>query len=80
MGGAAPDRDASDGNLFDLAEDPGETANVWGDPCYGDARAELVDRLCAWASTTDWDPRLLGPERVELLGLNDKESFPGLTV
>lgn len=41
----------SDGELYDLREDPHETYNLWADPTSNEVRAELLLRLCnrmAW--------------------------------
>ncbi|MDW4497190.1 sulfatase-like hydrolase/transferase [Sulfitobacter sp. D35] len=38
----------SDGQLFDLAADPGETRNLWDDPEYAAVKTDLKDRLLDW--------------------------------
>jgi len=35
-------RTGADGELFDLATDPGEVRNLWGDPAAGDLKARLL--------------------------------------
>ena len=40
-----------EGELYDLAEDPGETHNLWADPACLPLKAEMLARLCdrmAW--------------------------------
>jgi N-sulfoglucosamine sulfohydrolase len=46
--------------LYDLAFDPNEAANVVDDPVYADVRRELAGRLDAWMRETS-DPLLDGP-------------------
>jgi N-sulfoglucosamine sulfohydrolase len=46
--------------LYDLAFDPTEAANLATDPDYADIRRELADRLERWMHDTD-DPLLHGP-------------------
>ena len=36
------------GQLFDLANDPGETQNLWDDPAATDKKRELLDVLREW--------------------------------
>ena len=45
--------------LYDLLFDPGEAANLAGDPAYAEVRAELSERLETWMRETD-DPLLDG--------------------
>lgn len=40
--------DSSDGQLFDLAEDPGELRNRWSDPGLAGKRQELAAELENW--------------------------------
>ena len=59
-GGAVGEAGAG-GELYDLAEDPGETRNRWGDPDYDAVRTELLCRLSdrqAW--TVDPMPPRIG--------------------
>lgn len=42
-----------EGLLFDLAEDPHETANVWADPAYRDVRTDLLYELACELARTD---------------------------
>jgi N-sulfoglucosamine sulfohydrolase len=46
--------------LYDLAFDPNEAANVFDDPAYTDVRSELTERLDRWMRDTA-DPLLDGP-------------------
>lgn len=46
--------------LYDLAEDPGERANVFGDPRYGRIADDLRASLASWMRETG-DPLLDGP-------------------
>ena len=47
--------------LYDLEADPGETRNVWAEPAYAAARAELTERLCdRMAYTCDPLPQRIG--------------------
>jgi N-sulfoglucosamine sulfohydrolase len=46
--------------LYDLAFDPNEAANVADDPEYAEVRRELAERLERWMRETD-DPLLQGP-------------------
>ena len=40
--------DSDKGQLFDLADDPGETVNLWGNPEFRELQAELTTRLLTW--------------------------------
>ncbi len=47
------------GQLFDLADDPGEVHNLWNDPAAADNKSELLDVLREWRirsqyHTRDW--------------------------
>lgn len=47
------------GQLFNLADDPGETRNLWDDPAHAGKRQELLDCLREWRirsqyHTRDW--------------------------
>jgi N-sulfoglucosamine sulfohydrolase len=46
--------------LYDLAFDPNEAANLIDDPAYAGVRRDLAGRLAAWMRDTD-DPILAGP-------------------
>jgi arylsulfatase A-like enzyme len=41
-----------EGELYDLARDPGETVNLWSDVRFGDARRRLENCLLDWALET----------------------------
>ena len=41
-------RGSDEGQLFDLAADPGETRNLWDDPAHLDKRRELLDVIRDW--------------------------------
>jgi arylsulfatase A-like enzyme len=45
------------GELYHLTEDPYELTNLYDDPKYASARAEIEGMLCDWFSTTQ-DPKL----------------------
>jgi arylsulfatase len=45
------------GELYHLTEDPHELTNLWDDPKYAPARADMEGRLFDWISTTT-DPKL----------------------
>jgi arylsulfatase len=50
---------STEGQLFDLAEDPGEVRNLWDDPAHGETRRELLDVIRDWLiesnyRTRDW--------------------------
>ncbi len=54
--------DRSDGQLFDLHNDPDEVNNLWTDPQYSDKRSELLGVLRDWrissgARTAPWSAR-----------------------
>ncbi len=51
--------DPARGLLFNLAEDPGETNNLWGDPAMRDQRGRLAEALCAWLTRSRWRARNL---------------------
>jgi len=40
--------DAAEGQLFDLANDPGEIHNLWDDAAAEEKKHELLDVLCEW--------------------------------
>ncbi|MCJ7551146.1 MAG: DUF4976 domain-containing protein, partial [Anaerolineae bacterium] len=40
--------DAAEGQLFDLANDPGEIRNLWDDPVVAEKKHELLDVLREW--------------------------------
>jgi arylsulfatase len=47
------------GQLFDLANDPGEIRNLWDDPAYAEKKQELLNLLLEWRvrsgyHTRDW--------------------------
>ncbi len=46
--------DESFGQLFDLANDPGETQNLWDDPEHVDQKRELLDALREWRIASDY--------------------------
>ncbi|MFO7898067.1 MAG: sulfatase-like hydrolase/transferase [Planctomycetota bacterium] len=50
------------GELFDLAEDPGETDNLWSDPAARELKAELTRRLlfAEMGKEPLWMPRVWG--------------------
>lgn len=41
------------GELYDLAEDPGETRNLYASPAHAAVAAEMKDRLLEWLITSD---------------------------
>lgn len=55
-----PDRPVAPEQLFDLAFDPQERANLAADPDHDAVRAEMATRLDQWMRETD-DPLLRGP-------------------
>ncbi|MFQ5733723.1 MAG: sulfatase, partial [Planctomycetaceae bacterium] len=51
--------DSSDGQLFDLRNDPAEVHNLWSDPAHGEKKRELLDVLLNWriqsgVNTAEW--------------------------
>lgn len=40
--------DSTEGQLFDLAADPGEIHNLWDDPAHADKKNELLRVLLEW--------------------------------
>jgi arylsulfatase A-like enzyme len=47
----AVDHPASEGELYDLENDPAETRNLWNEPKYAEVKTEMLIRLCnrmAW--------------------------------
>jgi arylsulfatase A-like enzyme len=40
--------DNDDGELYDLCNDPGEHANLWGDPVHTDRKAVMLEALSDW--------------------------------
>ena len=42
-----------DGELYDLANDPGEVANLWGSADHRAQRDELIDKLLRWYMVSD---------------------------
>ena len=50
------------GELYDLAQDPGEHENRWDDPAYETVKRELLVRLCdRMADTVDPLPPRVAP-------------------
>ncbi len=47
-GSSSTSRDRSEGQLFDLAADPGEVDNLWDDPAHLDTRRALLDVIRDW--------------------------------
>jgi arylsulfatase A-like enzyme len=45
--------DCTEGQLFDLRDDPGEVINLWDDPAHRDRKRELLDVLRDWRITSD---------------------------
>ena len=45
--------DCTEGQLFDLRDDPGEVFNLWDDPAHQDRKRELLDVLRDWRITSD---------------------------
>ncbi len=45
--------DCTEGQLFDLRRDPGETANLWEDAGHADKKRELLDVLRDWRISSD---------------------------
>lgn len=73
MCGMTPASDCLDGNLFDCQEDPHETVNLWDSEKHASVRDELLSRFGAFFAETEWDLRLASAERVQLLGLGNKQ-------
>ena len=48
---------AEDGALYHLAEDPGETRNLFGDPAYREVIADLKRAVDAWDAGERFEPR-----------------------
>jgi arylsulfatase len=51
--------DPTHGLLFDLANDPGETRNLWDDPAARDQRGRMAEALAAWQGRSRWRCRNL---------------------
>ena len=49
--------DSTDGQLFDLENDPGETINLWDDPAYVEKKRELLDVLREWRMQSAYHTR-----------------------
>ncbi|GGM16647.1 sulfatase family protein [Nakamurella endophytica] len=45
--------DPDTGQLFDLAADPGEERDLWGDPRHADVRAELLAAIHRWRAESE---------------------------
>jgi arylsulfatase A-like enzyme len=61
MDGSPAPAEKRDGNLFDLANDPFETRNLWSDASSAPVVEQLGGRISAWLSSTETDARLLDP-------------------
>ncbi len=55
----APDREDYDGNLFDLAEDPHETTNLWSARAHAATVADLSEKVHAWVARCPPHARLV---------------------
>jgi arylsulfatase len=51
--------DPAQGLLFHLADDPGETRNLWDDPAAREMRGRLAGELAAWLTRSRWRSRNL---------------------
>jgi arylsulfatase A-like enzyme len=60
----------SEGEIYDLGEDPGETRNLWNDPAYAARRDRAVSEILEWSVLGAYrarrrpTPRPQGPMRV----------------
>ncbi len=48
---------SSDGQLFDLKNDPGEVRNLWNDPAYEERKRELLDVMRDWLIESNYRTR-----------------------
>ena len=53
---------AGEGELYDMADDPGEQRNCWADPAYAAIKAALLARLRQWLRDHETQPGSRGGE------------------
>lgn len=48
---------SDEGQLFDLAEDPGEERNLWSDPAHAEPRGKLLEAIRQWLIESNYHTR-----------------------